>query len=356
MSKNYTVAVFPGDGHGPDVIDAACRVLEAAGQLFGFSLGFRTFPHCGAHYLKTGELLPDGVLAELKGMRGILFGGVYHSEVEPGLLAREILLKITRHLDQYISLRPVRLYPGVKSYLRNKGPQQVDYFVVRESSGGLDGRMGGTLLKGSPMEVAQETMMYSRHQVDRCLRFAFELAARPDRRGCLTLSGKSSLLPNVYDLWMRAFAEMGDNEFPQIRRHYYGVDDISMQMVRYPEEFDVIVTGNLFGDILADIGAVSQGGIGYAAVGSIHPGKTSMFGPMRASPDFYEVSPNQANPVAALAAAVMLLHHLGEREAANRLEEALMVTTATEVIAEGAMLSRFSTREVADMVAGKIHF
>lgn len=354
MSASIPVAVFPGDGHGPDVIDAACCVLQAVGDVFGFQCQFHSYPCSGAHYKKTGELLPDAVLRELEEMPAILFGGVYHAEVEAGLLAREILLRITRHLDQYISLRPVHLFPGVKSYLRNKGPEQVDFYVVREGSGGMDGRMGGSLLKGSAMEVSQETMIYSRHQVDRCLRFAFQLASRPERRGRVTLSGKTSLLPNVTDLWMRAFKEMGEAEFSGIDRQYYGMDDISMQLVRYPEEFDVIVTGNLFGDILADIGAVSQGGIGYAAVGSIHPGKSGMFGPMRASPDFYQVSPNQANPMAAISAVCMLLRHLGQDAAANSLEEAMMVTTATEVIAEGAMLSRFSTREVADMVAGKL--
>lgn len=355
MATELSIAVFPGDGHGPSVIDAACRVLEAAGQVFGFSPRFTRYPYCGAHYLQTGELLPDRVLEELKGYAGILFGGVFHSGVEPGLLAREILLKITRHLDLYVSLRPVRLFPGVSSYLRNKGPQQIDYIVVRENSGGMDGRVGGVLLKGSPQEVAQETLLYTRHQVDRCLRFAFELASRPDRRGRLTLSGKSSLQPRVYDLWMRAFQEMGEAEFPGVKRDYYGVDDICMQMVRQPEAFDVIVTANLFGDILADIGAVSQGGIGYAAVGSLHPGRVGMYGPMRASPDFYAVSLEQANPIAAISAGALLLRQAGQLQAALSIEEALMVVTATEVIAEGAMLSRFRTDEVADMVAARIH-
>lgn len=354
MQKTYSVAVFPGDGHGPEVMEAARRVLDAAGARFGFTLAYTSYPHSGAHYLQTGELLPVSVLETLPKFDGILFGGVSHPEVEPGLLAREILLKITRYLDLYISLRPVRLSPGVKSYLRNKGPQDVDYCVVRENSAGINGSVGGSMLTGTELEIAQETMMYSRMQVDRCLRFAFELASRSDRRGHVTLSGKSSLLPHVNDLWMRAFHELGGSKFPNIRRTYLGVDDISMQMVRYPEKFDVIVTGNLFGDILADIGAVSQGGVGYAAVGSIHPGKTGMFGPMRAGAEFYEDSTNQANPIAAISAASMLLRHLRENEAAARIEESIMAVTATEVIAEGTMLSRFTTREVADMVSIRI--
>ncbi len=354
MPNAYDIAVFSGDGHGPQVMKAATRVLTAAASRYNFSIRFTEYPHSGSHYLETGELLPDPVLEKLPAYDGILFGGVSHPDVEPGLLAREILLKITRYLDLYISLRPVRLSPGVKSYLRNKGPQHIDYCVVRENSAGINGSVGGAMLTGTDLEVAQETMMYSRMQVDRCLRFAFELAGRADRRGAVTLSGKSSLLPHVNALWMRAFSEMGEIDFPEIRRHYLGVDDIAMQMVRYPEQFDVIVTGNLFGDILADIGAVSQGGVGYAAVGSIHPGKTGMFGPMRAGAEFYEASTDQANPIAAISAASMLLRHLRENEAAARIEDSIMAATATEVIGEGTMLSRFTTDEVAGMVASRI--
>ena len=353
MSGPYEIAVFPGDGHGPKVIAAARHVLEAAAIRFDLAFSFTEYPYCGGHYVETGELLPDKILHGLPDYHGVFFGGVYHEQAEAGLLAREILLKITKTLDQYISLRPVRLFPGVKSYLRNKGPQQIDYCIVRENSGGINGGIGGTLMRGTPMETAQETMAYTRYQVERCLRFAFQLASRSDRRKKLTLTGKTSLLPHVQELWSRVFEEMGE-EFPEVERQYYGVDDICMQLVRYPENFDVIVTGNLFGDILADIGAVSQGGIGYAGVGSIHPGQCSMFGPMRASPDFYEASSDQANPMAAISAAAMLLRHLGEHVAAHRLEEAMMVTTATEVIAEGTMLSRFTTKEVAEIVAARL--
>jgi len=304
--------------------------------------------------METGTLLPDKVVDELREYPAILFGGVGDPRAEPGLLQREILLKLTDGLDLFISLRPVRLMPGVKSYLRSKGPQDIDYIIVREHSGGMNGQIGGSLLKGTPEEVAQESMIYSRGQVERCLRYAFELAASPGRKGMLTLSGKCSLLRHVYDLWMRVFEEMGDTEFPDIQRRYYGVDDICMELVRHPENFDVIVTGNLFGDILADVGAVSQGGIGYAPVGSIHPGGPGMFGPMRSSPDFYQETPLQANPMSAIGAAALLLDHVGKSEAARVVEEAMMITTATEVIAEGAMLSHFHTAEVADMVVQKV--
>jgi 3-isopropylmalate dehydrogenase len=354
MSNKYPIAVFPGDGNGADAIRAACRVLGTVADRFGFHLDVTEYPHGGGHYIKTGELLPDATLHGLANYRAILVGGVAHPQAEVGLLAREILMRMARHLDLYISLRPVQLYPGVKSLLRDKGPKQIDYILVRENSGGMNGQMGGSMLKGTPQEVAQETMSYSRFQVERCLRFAFQVASRPDRRGKLTLSGKSSVLPHVYDLWQRVFDEIGQNEFPRIRREYLGVDDLCMQLVKQPENFDVIVTGNLFGDILADLGAVTQGGIGYAAVGGIHPGKTSMFGPLRVGAELNDVPPDQANPCAALGAASMLLRHLGEHPAAAALEEAILLTTATLVTGEGAVLSRFTTREVADLVAGRL--
>lgn len=354
MSKNYCIGVFPGDGHGPSVIQAAQRVLSAAAAATGFGVEYRKFPCSGAHYLETGELCSDDILEELKGLPAILFGGVGHPGVTPGLLSREILLKIADTLDLYISERPVRLMPGVKSYLRTKKGEDIDYIIIREHSGGLNGKIGGNSLKGTPDEVAQESLIYNRFQVERCVRYAFEVAASQNRKGHLTLSGKSSLQPHAYSLWTRVFEEVGEHDFPQVKRSYTEVDDICMQLVRYPESFDVIVTGNLTGDILANVGAVSQGGAGYASIGSIHPGKTGMFGPMRASPEFYEESVLQANPISAIGAVVMLLRHLNQLDAAHKVEEAMIITLATEVIGEGTMLSRFRTNEVADMIVNRI--
>ena len=354
MATQYTVGVFPGDGQGPPVIEAAKKVLTSAGVKFGFSIHFKEYPYSGDHYLKTGELLPDDALEELRELPAILFGGVGHPGVTPGLLSREILLKIADRLDLYISERPVRLMPGVKSYLRTKNSEAIDYVIIREHSGGLNGKIGGSTLKGTPGEIAQENLMYSRYQVERCLRYAFAVAASPNRKGKLTLSSKSSLQPHVYDLWSRVFKEIGEAEFPQIERNYIEIDDICMQLVRYPEIFDVIVTGNLTGDILANVGAVSQGGAGYASIGSLHPGKTGMFGPMRASAEFYETSHLQANPIAAIGAATMLLRYLGQDAAAAKIEEAMIITLATEVIAEGTLLSRFQTLEVAQMIINRL--
>lgn len=354
MSKQYSVGVFPGDGQGPPVIRAAQRVLQTAADKFAFSVDFIEYPYSGEHYLKTGELLPDSVIEELRELPAILFGGVGHPEVTPGLLSREILLKIADRLDLYISERPVRLMPGVKSYLRAKDSQAINYVIIREHSGGLNGKIGGTVLKGTPGEIAQESLVYNRFQVERCLRYAFQTAASPNRRGALTLSSKSSLQPHAYDLWSRVFREIGEEEFPQIKRSYMEVDDICMQLVRYPESFDVIVTGNLTGDILANVGAASQGGAGYASIGSIHPGRTGMFGPMRASAEFYETSHLQANPIAAIGAAAMLLRYLGETSAADKIEESMIITLATEVMGEGTMLARFQTMEVAQIIMNRL--
>lgn len=354
MSKTYQIGVIPGDGQGPSVIKAAQKVLEAVSKRHSFSVEFKEYPYSGAHYLKTGELMPEPALEELKEYPALLFGGVGHPDVPPGLLSRNILLKIADALDLYISERPVRLMPGVKSYLRTKNSQEIDYVIIREQSGGLNGKIGGSVLKGTPDEIAQENLVYSRFQVDRCLRYAFQVASSANRKGKLTLSSKSSLKPNAYDLWSRAFNGMGEAEFPQIKRSYIEVDDICMQLVRYPESFDVIVTGNLSGDILANIGAMSQGGAGYASIGSLHPGQTGMFGPMRASPEFYEISDKQANPISAIGAAVMLLRYIGQAEAASQIEEAMIVTLATEINGEGTLLSRFHTMEVADMIINKM--
>jgi len=342
--------VLPGDGHGPAVIQAAQRVLAAAAALEGASIEYRSFPYSGKHYLETGELCPDAFLEELRGLPAVLFGGVGHPDIEPGVLSRGILMRITSELDLYISERPVRLLPGVKSYLRVSDASKIDYVIIREHSGGLNGRIGGSLFPGGDNEVAQENVIYTRGQVERCLRYAFEKAGQPNRKGRLTLSGKSSLQPYSFSLWTRVFRELGDAEFPQIKRSYVEIDDLCMQLVREPENFDVVVTGNLTGDILSNVGAVSQGGAGYAPIGSIHPGSIGMFGPMRASAEFYHFSGLQANPVAAISSAAMLLRHIGLPAAARRVEEALLVTLATEVIGEGTLMSRFQTHEVADIV------
>ncbi|KPK76429.1 MAG: 3-isopropylmalate dehydrogenase, partial [Phycisphaerae bacterium SM23_30] len=253
----YKIAVIPGDGTGPEVVAEAVKVLTAAAEKFGFKYETTEYDFGGERYKRTGETLPDSALEELRSFNAILLGAIGHPQVAPGILEKGILLKARFELDQYINLRPVRLYPGVETPLKDKGPDQIDYVVVRENTGDLYSGAGGFTMKGTPQEVAVQSAVYTRHQVDRCLRYAFEYARRHGKKArgkgeenTVALVGKTNVLTYIYDLWERAFHEMGDQEFPDIRRDYYHVDACCMWMVKNPEWFDVLVTGNMFGDII----------------------------------------------------------------------------------------------------------
>ena len=259
-----------------------------------------------AHATGHRQTLPDSVLKELRQYDAIYLGAIGHPEVKPGILEKGILLRLRFELDQYINLRPVKLYPGVDTPLKNKGPAEIDYVVVRENSGGVYTGTGGISMKGTPHEVAVQNMIYSRHQVDRCLRYAFEYARRRNKRKTLALCGKTNVLTYVFDLWERAFHEIGDSEFSDIKREYYHVDATCMWMVKNPEWFDVIVTENMFGDIITDLGAITQGGMGIAAGGNINPEGVSMFEPIGGSAPKY-TGQNVINPLAAICAGAMML-------------------------------------------------
>ncbi len=350
MSKTYSIAVIGGDGTGPEVAREAVKVMEAAAVRHGFKLDFQDFDYGGDRYLSTGEVLPDSAADELRRFDGILLGAIGHPDVKPGILEKGILLRLRFELDQYINLRPVKLYPGVETPLKGKGPEDIDYDVVRENTGDLYTGVGGTSLKGTPNEVAVQSAVYTRFQVDRCLRYAFELARIRDRKRTVALCGKTNVLTYVYDLWERAFHEMGEKEFPDIKREYYHVDATCMWMVKNPEWFDVIVTGNMFGDIITDLGAITQGGMGIAAGGNINPNGVSMFEPIGGSAPKY-TGKNVINPLACICAAAMLLRHLGETEAADAVEASVMNATAHKIKNLGAGRMGFSTTEVGDLVA-----
>ncbi|HOM29944.1 MAG TPA: isocitrate/isopropylmalate family dehydrogenase, partial [Deltaproteobacteria bacterium] len=244
MARSYNIAVIPGDGTGPEVVAEGIKVLEAVGAAEGISFDFTTYDFGGERYLKTGETLPDSALEELRKFDAIYLGAIGHPDVKPGILEKGILLRIRFELDQYINLRPVKLYPNVETPLRDKGPEHIDYVVVRENSGGVYTGCGGVTMKGTPNEVAVQEMVYSRFQVDRCLRYAFEYTRRRNRRKTLALVGKTNVLTYVFDLWERAFHEIGSKDYPDITREYYHVDATCMWMVKNPEWFDVIVTDN----------------------------------------------------------------------------------------------------------------
>ncbi|MCK4908026.1 MAG: 3-isopropylmalate dehydrogenase, partial [Spirochaetes bacterium] len=279
MSKSYNIAVLPGDGTGPEVVTEGIKVLEAVCAVEGVSLNFTHFDFGGDRYLKTGEVLPANAADELKKFDAIYLGAIGHPDVKPGILEKGILLKLRFELDQYINLRPVKLYPNVETPIKGKGPEQIDYVVVRENTGGIYTGTGGISMKGTPNEVAVQSMVYNRFQVERCLRYAFEYTKKRNKRNTLGLVGKTNVLTHVFDLWERAFNEVGEKDYPDIRRDYYHVDAACMWMIKNPDWFDVLVTGNMFGDIITDLAAITQGGMGIAAGGNINPEGVSMFEP-----------------------------------------------------------------------------
>ena len=356
----YKIAVLPGDGTGPEVTVEAVKVLKAAADKFNFKVELAEFDFGGERYKKTGETLPDSGVEELRKFDAILLGAIGHPDVAPGILEKGILLKARFELDQYINLRPVKLYPGVETPLKDKGPDDVDFVVVRENTGDLYTGTGGFTMKGTPQEVAVQSAVYNRFQVDRCLKYAFEYARKHGKKArgkgdnnTLALCGKTNVLTYVYDLWERAFHEMGKAEYPEIQREYYHVDATCMWMVKNPEWFDVIVTGNMFGDIITDLGAMVQGGMGIAAGGNINPEGVSMFEPIGGSAPKY-TGKGVINPLAAICAAQMMLETLGEEEAGDAMEKAVMYVTANKLKSLQAGRMGHSTSEVGDLVAERV--
>jgi 3-isopropylmalate dehydrogenase len=355
--KTYKIAVIPGDGTGPEVIAEAVKALKAASQKFKFKIDLTNFDFGGERYKRTGETLPDSAVEELRKFDAILLGAIGHPDVAPGILEKGILLKLRFELDQYINLRPVKLYPGVETPLKNKGPDDIDFVVVRENTGDMYTGTGGFTMKGTPQEVAVQSAVYSRFQVDRCLRYAFEYTRKHGKKArgkgqnnTLALCGKTNVLTYIYDLWERAFHEMGQKDYPDIKREYYHVDAVCMWFVKNPEWFDVIVTGNMFGDIITDLGAIIQGGMGIAAGGNLNPQGVSMFEPIGGSAPKY-TGKGVINPLAAICAAQMLLETLGEQTAADAVENAVKFVTANKIKSLQAGKMGFSTAEVGDLVA-----
>ncbi len=351
--RQYRIAVIPGDGTGPEVIREGVKVLNAAAAKHGFGLDTAFFDFGGERYLRTRETLPESAIEELKKFDAIYLGAIGHPSVKPGILEKGILLRIRFELDQYINLRPVKLYPGVECPLKGKGPEDIDYVVVRENTGDLYTGAGGFSMKGTPHEVAIQTSIYSRFQVDRCLKYAFDLTRKRNKKKTLALCGKTNVLTYVYDLWERAFHEMGETHYKDIKREYYHVDATCMWMVKNPEWFDVIVTGNMFGDIITDLGAITQGGMGIAAGGNINPEGVSMFEPIGGSAPKY-TGQNVINPLAAICAGAMMLETLGESQAAASVEAAVMNVTGTKLKSLAAGRMGYSTSEVGDLVAERV--
>jgi 3-isopropylmalate dehydrogenase len=308
----------------------------------------------GDRYLATGEILPNSAIDELRKHDAIFLGAIGHPDVKPGILEKGILLRVRFELDQYINLRPVKLFPNVYTPIKDKGPEHIDFVVVRENSAGAYTGLGGITRKGTPYEIAIQEMVYSRNEVERALRYAFELTRKRNKTNTLTLCGKTNVLTYVFDLWERAFHEIGAQDYPDIKRDYAHVDATTMWMVKNPEWFDVIVTENMFGDIITDLGAMIQGGMGIAAGGNINPEGVSMFEPIGGSAPKY-TNLNVINPLAAILAGQMLLDSIGETEAAAAIERAVVAFLESGVLpgmsAKEIKESGMSTTKIGDLIA-----
>ena len=350
----YRIAVIPGDGTGPEVVREGLKVLEAVASADGFRYDTQTYDLGGERYLATGETLPDSVLEELRGFGAIFLGAIGHPDVAPGILERGILLRLRFELDQYVNLRPVKLYPGVDCPLKDKGPEDIDFVVVRENTEGLYGGMGGFQYKGTPHEVSTQVHLTTRFGAERAIRFAFELARKRNKMKQLHLVAKTNVLTYVHDTWWRAFNEVGDADYPDIKREYAHVDAACMWFVKNPEWFDVIVVENMFGDIITDLGAMIQGGMGVAAGGNINPQGVSMFEPIGGSAPKY-TGQNVICPLAAIAAAQMMVSHLGRERAAQRMEQAIIAALSSgKIKSVSAGRMGLSTSEVGDLVASSV--
>ncbi len=346
--RTHRVAVIGGDGVGPEVTAEALKVVRAAGDRFGFALATTDYDLGGERYLRTGEVLPDAVEEELRGADAILLGAVGTPEVPPGVLERGLLLRLRFNFDQYVNLRPVKLLPGVPTPIAGLEPDACDLVVVRENTEGMYAGAGGLLYEDTPHEVATQESVNTRHGVERAVRFAFSLAETRDRQ--LTLCHKTNVLTYAGDLWQRV-ADFVAVEHPDVAVDYVHVDAACLYLVNDPGRFDVIVTDNLFGDIITDLGAAVQGGLGLAASGNLNPDRVapSMFEPVHGSaPDI--AGKGYANPVAAVLSASMCLAHLGEGDAAAALEAAAG-QVLPELSAMGGPDMGYSTEGVGDRIA-----
>jgi 3-isopropylmalate dehydrogenase len=345
----YRIALIPGDGTGPEVIREGLKVLQAVAQKKNITYELVDYDLGGARYMKTGDLLPESVIEELRQCNAIYLGAIGHPDVKPGILEKGILLAMRFELDQYINLRPVKLLPGVETPLKDKGPADIDFVVVRENTEGLYTGSGGFLKKGTGDEIAIQESINTRKGVERCVRFAFDFCRKRAKEKKLTFCGKTNVLTYAHDLWQRTFNSVA-KEYSDIATDYANVDAICMWMVKNPEWFDVIVTDNMFGDIITDLAAMIQGGVGVAAGGNINPQGVSMFEPMGGSAPKY-TGQNVINPIAAIAALQMMLSFLGEDDAAALVEKAIVKVVSTDMKSMAAGKMGYSTSQVGDLVA-----
>lgn len=346
--RTHRIAVLPGDGIGEEVVREGLRVLDAVAEMEGFTVERTVYPHGADHYLETGETLPESVFEEMAGMEAILLGAIGDPRVETGFLERAIIWGVRQTFDLYVNLRPVKLYSEALCPLKNKGPEDVDLVVVRENTEDAYAGLGGIHRIGTPHEVAIAEMIYTRNGVERVIRYAFQYAAKRNKGGApkVTLVDKANAI-RAQDLWTRVFAEVA-SEFPTVETDHAYIDAACMWMVKNPEWFDVVVTPNLFGDILTDLGAMVQGGMGIAASGNIHPGRVSMFEPIHGSAPKYR-GQNKASPIATIEAVRMMLEHIGESAGADRVGNAVRDALAGGRI-KSLSAGAHATNEAGDII------
>ncbi|MDZ7760541.1 MAG: 3-isopropylmalate dehydrogenase [Desulfovermiculus sp.] len=347
-NSSYQIACIPGDGIGPEVVREGRKILETVGEKFDINFEITEYDLGGERYLRTGDVLPEHILEKLKTYDAILLGAVGHPDVKPGILENGLLLRMRFALDQYINLRPVLLFPGVETPLKGKTPEDIDFVVVRENTEGLYSGSGGFLRKNTINEVAIQESINTRMGVERAVRFAFEYCKSRNKKNKVTLCGKTNVLTFSSDLWMRVFDEVG-KEYPDIEKDYGHVDAVCMWMIKSPEFYDVIVTDNIFGDIITDIGAIIQGGLGVAAGGNLNPQGVSMFEPIGGSAPKY-AGKNIANPIACINAVQMMLEHLDLSTAASVVEYALHQVVKNDMKGMSAGKMGYTTSEIGDLV------
>jgi 3-isopropylmalate dehydrogenase len=343
----HRIGVIRGDGTGPEVVGEALSVLDVVRTSRGFAVDLVDFDLGAERYLRTGEVLPDEELEQLRVMDAILLGAVGDPRIRPGILERELLLRVRFELDQWVNVRPIVRYPGVTTLVPSHGEDDVNMIVLRENSEGLYSGAGGFHRKGTPYEVAVQESINTRHGVERLVRYGFELAMRPDRRRKLTLVHKTNVLMFAGDLYQRVMDEVAP-EFPEVETDYVHVDAACIYFLDQPSRFDVIVTDNMFGDIITDLGAMIQGGMGIAAGGNISPEGVSMFEPIGGTAPS-ETGKGTINPLAAIGALGMLLQEIGEEDAAGDVDRGIRYATSRMKSMRAGEMG-YTTREVGGLV------
>ena len=351
MSRTHRIAVVPGDGIGPEVVREGLRVLERAAELAGFQVALTRYPFGAEHYLRTQELLPDAAFEEVRGHEAVLLGAIGDPRLPAGLLEFGIVARLRFGLDLYANLRPVRLYADYLCPLKDRSERDLDFLVVRENTEDAYAGMWGQFKKGTPDEIATQEILFTRKGVERVLRFAFERCRSRARRRKLTLLTKANAI-RAMELWTRTFAEVG-SEYPDVTREHQYIDAACMFVVTQPDQYDTVVTSNMFGDIFTDLCAALVGGLGLAASANLHPGRIGLFESIHGSaPQF--AGQNRANPLATIMAVAMLLEHVGEPAAAARVEEAVRRLLVSRRLPNLGMDSGVGTDQVGDLVLAEL--